>query len=392
VSPRNWSIRLRLTALYGGLVLVTGAVLLSVLYVLLDRSIARQPVDVPIVYASRPAADGSPGPTVEQAAALLKQRLNEAEQDLRDGVRRQTVPPLMDRGLLTLGALVVGGLWIGWFASGRALRPIQQITDTARRVADRNLHERIGLAGPRHELRELAETFDGMLGRLDAAFNGQRQFVGNASHELKTPLAINRTLLEVAMSRPDATPQLRHLGEVLLEVNARQERLLDGLLTLARSEHDIADPVPVDLAEVARAVVAVAQPEADRLGVAVRLEVAAAPVQGDPLLLERLVQNLVQNAIRHNAPKGWMQLSTDRVGTDMRLTVSNTGPVVPPASIPGLFEPFRRATDRVGSARGTGLGLSIVRSVARAHNGKVTAAARDGGGLVVEVTLPSNDR
>lgn len=380
---------MRLTVLHGALVLATGAVLLSVLYLLLDRSIAQQPINVPIVSA-QPGA-GSQAPTTEQEAVALKRQLSDAEQAIRSGFRRETLPALVTRGLLALGILAAGGLAVGWLAAGRTLRPIQQITATARRVADRSLHERIGLTGPRDEMRELADTFDGMLARLDAAFDGQRQFVGNASHELQTPLAINRTLLEVALNRPDAPPQLRQLGEVLLEVNARQERLIDGLLTLARSEHAVATPTPVDLGEVADGVVEVARPEIDRLGLTMTLDTAAAPVGGDPVLLERLVQNLVQNALRYNTPGGQVWVGTGRVDGTARLTVANTGPPVPAASIPGLFEPFRRATDRVRSAAGTGLGLSIVRSVARAHSGEVQATARSGGGLIVEVTLPVRD-
>jgi len=280
------------------------------------------------------------------------------------------------------------GLVAGWFVAGRALRPIHEITATARRVADRTLHERIALPGPRGEFRELADTFDEMLSRLDAAFDGQRQFVGNASHELKTPLAINRTLLEVALNRPDTPPQLRQLGETLLEVNARHETLVDGLLTLARSERAVTDPVPVDLAEVTRSVIGLTRHESERLGVTVTAVVAPAWVAGDPLLLERLVQNLVQNAIRYNDPGGWVEVRAED-GPRVRLAVTNTGPEVSPGMVPSLFEPFQRAANRVGSARGTGLGLSIVRSVARAHGGWVGATPRPGGGMVVEVSLPA---
>jgi signal transduction histidine kinase len=284
--------------------------------------------------------------------------------------------------------VTVLGVWAGWLMAGRTLRPLTEITATARRVADRNLHERIGLSGPRDELRELADTFDDMLARLDASFDGQRRFVANASHELRTPLAVNRTLLEVAMGRPGAPPELVDLGETLLEVNDRHERLIDGLLTLARSEQAVADPVPIDLAEVATRVHEQFASDARTAALSFDLGGTPAPTAGDPVLLERLAQNLVENAIRHNVEAGWVTVTTSSSVDHAVLTVANTGPVVPAVEVARLFEPFRRLTDRVGSAHGTGLGLSIVRSVARAHGGDVAAQPRAGGGLVVDVTLP----
>jgi len=380
VNPRNWTVRARLTVLYGCLVLVTGTVLLGVVYFFLDRSIANQPIDVPVVY----------GTTSDPARAVeLKQRQAAAEARLRADFRRQTLMPLVERSLVALGGLSAAGLALGGVVAGRTLRPIHQITTTARRVADRNLHERIGLTGPRDELRELADTFDDMLSRLDAAFEGQRQFVGNASHELKTPLAINRTLLEVALNRPNVPAELRQLGETLLEVNARHERLVDGLLTLARSERTITNPVPIDLAEVAGSVLANARHESERLNLTMTLDATATRVTGDPLLLERLVQNLVHNAIRHNTADGWVRVSVDHVGDAGRLVVTNTGGLIPSTSIASIFEPFQRVTNRVGSGHGTGLGLSIVRSVVRAHGGAVSAVPRAGGGMVIEVSLPA---
>jgi signal transduction histidine kinase len=208
--------------------------------------------------------------------------------------------------------------------------------------------------------------------------------VANASHELRTPLAINQTLVEVAMGRPDAPPQVRDLGQTLLAVNARHERLIDGLLTLARSEQAVTVHDPVDLAQIARYVVEQGKPGT----VEMVTSLDPAPTSGDPVLLERVTQNLVQNGIDYNTVDGWVSVTTVTRGETVELTVSNTGPVVPAYEIPGLFEPFRRLRDRVTSGRGTGLGLSIVRSVARAHGGDVTAHPHDGGGLVVTVTLP----
>jgi signal transduction histidine kinase len=374
--------RVRLTIGYGLLAFLTGAVLLAAAYVLLDRSITNQPIDLPVV--------GATAPKTEQQAVELKQRQAAADERLREGLRQRTLVPLVERLVIALGGLTVAGFAAGWVIAGRTLRPIHQITTTARRVADHSLHERIGLTGPRDELRELADTFDGMLARLDAAFEGQRQFVGNASHELKTPLAINRTLLEVALNRPNAPAELRLLGETLLEVNARHERLVDGLLTLARSEREITDPVPVDLDKLVGGVLSRAMDESERLNLTMHLDTTATRVSGDPLLMERLVQNLVHNAIRHNVADGWVRVSVDPTGDGARLVVANTGQSVPEASMPAMFEPFQRMTNRVGSAHGTGLGLSIVRSVARAHGGEVSATARADGGMVVEVSLPAN--
>jgi signal transduction histidine kinase len=396
---RGWTVRARLTLLYGGLFLLAGAVLLTLTYVLLSNALDNQKVSPGVVYSQAlPGAAPPPsGVKIQSGAKYIspEQQFAIAQKEafarqVQADLRKQTLNSLLKWGALALGGVALAGVWLGWLAAGRTLRPIKKITATARRVADRNLHERIALNGPRDELRELADTFDDMLGRLDASFDSQRRFVANASHELRTPLAINRTLLEVTLGRPDAPPQLRQLGETLLEVNARHEKLIDGLLTLARSEQTVAEPVPVDLAEIAEQVCAEVGADADRAGVQLTLDASPAPTSGDPVLLERLVQNLVQNAVRYNSPGGWVVLACAQDRDRVRLSVTNTGPVVRAYEIPALFEPFRRLTDRVGSARGTGLGLSIVRSVARAHGGEAHATPRDGGGLVAQVTLASN--
>jgi signal transduction histidine kinase len=247
------------------------------------------------------------------------------------------------------------------------------------------------LTGPNDEVKELADAFDTMLERLDHSFDGQRRFVANASHELRTPLTLNRSLVEVAMRRKTASPDVRQLGEVLLEINSRHERLINGLLLLARSESESIDRSPLNLADVVDHVVAQSTAEAAEAGIAVETSTGAAPTEGDPVLLERLVQNLVENAIRHNIPGGRVRVWAG-TGPDGRagVAVTNTGPVVPPYEIPTLFQPFRRLTgDRLSTARGAGLGLSIVRAVAHAHGGEVNAVPAEGGGLVVTVTLPA---
>ncbi|CCH32710.1 ATP-binding protein [Actinosynnema sp. NPDC047251] len=371
--------RTRLALLHGLVALLAGGCVLAIACLVVDRGTATQRIEVPVL-ASEPAS--------AEAAEQLKSRQAAAERQVRDELRARTLDPLVERGLLGLGGVVLAALVAGWFAAGRVLRPIHRITTTARRVADRNLHERIAFGGPRDEWRELADTVDDMLSRLDAAFAGQRQFVGNASHELKTPLAINRTLLEVAMNRPNAPVELRELGETLLVVNARHESLVDGLLTLAQSQHEIAAPEDVDLAEAAAAAVDLTRHEAQRLGVAVSVDGGPAAVRGDRTLLDRLAHNLVVNAVRHNVSGGWVRVLVAPVGEEAELSVANTGPVVPHPAVARLFEPFQRAANRVGSVGGSGLGLSIVRSVVHAHGGRVEAEPRDGGGLVVRVLLP----
>ncbi|WP_433795340.1 sensor histidine kinase [Actinoplanes sp. CA-252034] len=278
-----------------------------------------------------------------------------------------------------------------WVLTGRMLAPLHRVTATARRIAaERSLQQRIDLHGPDDEVKELADTFDGMVARLEHAFDGQRRFVANASHELRTPLTLNRALVELAMHRRTASPDVIRLGEDLLQINARHERLISGLLLLARSEQELPATIPVDLADVASHVAEQTAAEAAAAGVAVTVVAGPAPTRGDGLLLEQLVRNLVENGMRHNnkEPDDWVRVES---GPNARLTVTNSGPVVPAYEVAALFEPFHRlAGDRVTSSNGAGLGLSIVRSVAQAHGGTVEARPRDGGGLVVTVRLPDS--
>ncbi|WP_329407419.1 ATP-binding protein [Nocardia vinacea] len=385
---RGRTIRLRLTLLYAGAFFIAGAILVALMYFYLDRSLDRRHgMGAQILVREYLAKRNRPIVTEELYAVLTAQAAKE---------RRDTLEAMLVWSLVCLGAIgiVAGGL--GWLLAGRALHPLQQITATARRVADRSLHERIALTGPDDEIKDLADTFDAMLERLDRAFDGQRRFVANASHELRTPLTINRTLIEVALDDPEAPESTHRLGATLLEVNNRHERLIDGLLVLASSEQRLIERSRVDLAEVVRRVVTVAGAAADRAGIEIRTDVEAAPVSGDPVLLERLAQNLVDNAIRYNvSEKGWVSIRSVSTGGNAQLVVENTGPVVPAFEVDGLFEPFRRLAsgERVAesahapNSRGAGLGLSIVRSVAHAHGGEVRATARPDGGLTVTVTI-----
>jgi signal transduction histidine kinase len=393
------TIRVRLTVLYGALFLVAGVALLAVTYVLVKYNLDRRPNLV----ARRAISLTEPGPGL---AAIAETPTGEpiTADNARDFIlaaenrlRADTLQSILQQGALALGLVAVIAVGFGYLMAERVLRPLHRITETARRVSGGSLAyagapvEQIALDGPRDEIKELADTFDEMLQRLGRAFDSQRRFVGNASHELRTPLAINRTLVEVALRRPDVPEDTRRLGESLLEVNARHERLIDGLLTLARGENAVVRRTAVDLRDVAGHVIAQSRAEADEAGVVIRVDLAAAPATGDPVLLERLVQNLVDNAVRHNLAGGWVCVATRQAAAgDPELVVTNTGPLVPPYEVDGLFDAFRRLhVDRLGSDRGAGLGLSIVRAVAGSHGGEVQAAPRDGGGLVVTVRLPS---
>ncbi|MBI5105819.1 MAG: HAMP domain-containing protein [Solirubrobacterales bacterium] len=291
-------------------------------------------------------------------------------------------------GLALLGALLLA-VALGWLAAGRLLAPIRAITRTARRVSDERLEERIALQGPRDELRELADTFDAMLDRLQGALDGQRRFVANASHELRGPLTVIRTEAEVTLADPDASPaELREMGEAVLEATERTENLLDGLLVLARSQRALLRQDPVDLAVAARRAVSEAADAASAAHVRVRLATCPAPVRGDEALLVRLVGNLVDNGIRYNASGGDVDVRTEARDGHVCVRVENTGAVVPADKVELLTQPFERLGRRA-DGRGAGLGLSIVRAVAEAHGGALRLRARDGGGLVAEVELPA---
>ncbi|MFF7678890.1 sensor histidine kinase [Actinacidiphila glaucinigra] len=291
-------------------------------------------------------------------------------------------------GSLVVTLVGVSATAAGWVVAGRLLRPLTGITHTAERIAGRTLHRRICLDAPPGEVKTLADSFDRMLERLDESFAGQGRFIANAAHELKTPLAVNRALVEVAMNRRDVTAPLRHLGEDLLKVNARQERLIDALLALARSDHGTAEHLPTDLGRVAEAVVDAAAATARETGITLSGDLDAAPLHGDPTLLEQLARNLVDNAVRYNHHGGAVRVTTRSTPEAAVLTVTNTGPTIGPHEVPTLFQPFRRLTDRVGSARGSGLGLSIVQAIAHTHGGEAGATPRPEGGLTVTVTLP----
>jgi signal transduction histidine kinase len=346
------SIRARLTALYAALFGLSGALLLGISYWLVARHFHRT---------------------------------------LPDDVADATLSDLRGQYALALVGTLLVAVALGWVIAGRVLRPLAEITATARRVAHDRLDERIALQGPHDELRELAETFDDMLDRLAAGFSAQKRFVANASHELRTPLTVMRAEVDVTLADPDATPEdLRAMGETVREATIECEQLLESLLMLARSEAGIERRADVDLVEAARR--AIEQRSGEALEHEVELRYAGpAPqlvVDGDPRLLGRLVANLVDNAVRHNVEGGWATVELREADGRALLTVSNGGAPVSIEEAARLLEPFERLARRGDGPAGAGLGLSIVRSVALAHGGEVDVRARPGGGLEVSVALP----
>jgi signal transduction histidine kinase len=387
--PRGWralgaparTIRLRLTALYTAVYLVSGAALLTIGYLLVRSNLhERHSLRAALKrHGLHPVIGGALGfPAGSPQAKLVHV------------VEQQIITGALHRLLLEyIGALVAMtaiSVITGWLLAGRALAPLRAITATARRVSGENLGERIALTGPDDELRELADTFDGMLSRLDGAFASQRHFVANASHELRTPLAIMRTEVDVTLADPDASgEELRAMGEAVRETVDRCERLIASLLLLARSEATTGHEEPVDIAAVAGDCITDLRARAQEAGIQVDTDLQPAWTDADPGLLERLIANLIDNGIHHNEPGGVLWVGTEAGGGHATLVVVNGGPVISPADLQELSEPFRRLK-RSGS--GFGLGLSIVRSVAEANGGSITLSAPVMGGLEVRVQLP----
>jgi signal transduction histidine kinase len=371
------TVRLRLTALYGTLFLLVGTVLLAITCVLFARQMQRpgMPHRAISLPAGQPLLPGMPDLRAKVTEALAQQRA--------DALRELVV-----QSGLALALVSVAAVALGWIVAGRVLRPLRDITATARRLSTHNLDERIALPGPRDELKELADTFDAMLGRLAAAFEAQRRFVANASHELRTPLTVQRAAVDVALADTRPTVEsLRTMAERIRAATERHEHLVASLLTLAHSERGVEHYEEVDLAESARSALAAADPAARDLRIGHGLHPAL--VRGDPALLDRLAANLIDNAVRHNHPGGLIEVWTGAEHGVATLRVINTGPVIPPDAVGALFEPFRRLAPGRTGKDGHGLGLSIVAAVTAAHHGTRTAFSRPGGGLDVTISLPA---
>ena len=313
---------------------------------------------------------------------------------MADEIRDATASHLMHRALELLVVVVLLSALLGWWLAGRMLSRISAITTAARRAGENNLHERLNLTGPDDELKKLADTFDSMLERLDAAFAAQKRFVANASHELRTPLALTRTAVEVTLAKPKvADAQWREMAADVARSTSRSQALIDGLLTLARSEVISDSAVEEDdLADLAAEALDLIRQAAHARNLKITNWLDPAPVRGNVALLSRAVANLLENAVMYNLDAGTLTVRTDRHGSWSRLVVSNDGPTLAPADVSMLFEPFHRGENTRGSqdGSGVGLGLSIVQAVVTAHGGEIDARPRSGGGLHLQVRLPSD--
>jgi two-component system, OmpR family, sensor histidine kinase VanS len=396
LAPRRWlhlparTVRLRLTVLYSGLFFLSGAALLAITYVLVRRG-------------SRPdlvVAGGSRhGPTGPRA---LKEALSnpEVERYVRGlahteyaravHLHTEDLHNLLIRSGIALAIMTVVSIALGWLVAGRVLSPLREMTAATRKISERNLEERLALSGPHDELRDLADTIDGLLARLQAHVAEQQRFAANASHELRTPLAVTQTLLEVARSDPSQADG--ELVDRLHAVNTRAIDLTEALLVLSRAERRSFTGEEADLSLVAEEAAETLLPLAERLGVTIETSAEPAPAIGSRALLLQLATNLVHNAIVHNVPAGGgaVWVSTGVSGETARLTVESTGEVLAPDTVATLAEPFRRGDERVRADHGgVGLGLAIVERIARAHDGALTLVPRAGGGLRVTVRVPA---
>jgi signal transduction histidine kinase len=389
--PRRTA-RLRLTVLYGVAFLACGAAVLALTYLLYGGAVHFAGVTVsPVLHQviRVPAADVHRAGrydvitlphTIPQAQAATRGALGQMASD-----RQQ----LLIASAIALAVFAVAATAIGWLLAGRVLRPLSTITAAAQRISASSLHERLALPGPDDELKELADTLDGLFARLEASFDAQRRFAANASHELRTPLTRERTLLQVTLADPAATTGTwQAVSRELLASNAEQERLIEALLTLASSEAGTGDREPADLAAITSAALAAARPAIGQLGLNVQAGLQPAILDGDPLLIQQLAANLIDNAVRHNVPGGDIQVGTTASEAGAVLSVSNSGPVIPAAEVDRLFQPFQRLGQRPARRGSHGLGLSIVRAIAAAHAATVTARPRPGGGLAIDVTFP----
>ena len=377
--PRRTA-RLRLTVRYGGAVfLACGATVLAVTYLLygqlgnaphlvIHRLLQKGGKVIPIAAVQPPAV------TIHMTG------LGQLSLD-----RQQ----LLIAAGIALAVIAVAAAAIGWLIAGQVLRPLRTITAAARRISASSLHERLAVPGPDDELKELADTLDGLFARLEASFEAQRRFAANASHELRTPLTRERTLLQVTLADPAATTGTwQAVSQDLLACNAEQERLIEALLTLASSEAGPGQREPVNLAAITSEALAAARSAISRLGLNVQTDIRPAALDGDPLLVQQLVTNLIDNAVRHNIPGGDIQVATSTSQAGAVLSVISSGQVIPAADVDRLFQPFQRLGPRPARRDGGhGLGLSIVRAIATAHAAAITAQPRPDGGLAIGVTF-----
>jgi signal transduction histidine kinase len=362
--------RMRLTLLYAALIALSGSAVAALIIVLsfTPTQTSRPPFD------DVKSQEALARKATQVDLFTAEQRTDAAKQQIRDDLRDR----LIMGAAVGVGALTLLSAGLGWWVAGRVLRPVHLVSGAARRLSEQNLHERIPVSGPDDEMRELAETFNGMLARLQRSFDAQSHFAANASHELRGPMTTQRTLVEVAAGDDGASADLRELADALRPVLGRQERVVDGLLALAWSEHGTSTIEEVRLDDLVRTALD-RDPEP---AVRVETDLRAATVSGDPILLDLLVDNLIRNAVRHNVERGQVWIRT-RAGT---LSVENTGDVLTAERLAELAEPFRRGTrDRIGTNGGAGLGLAIVTAVAHAHRACLDLTPRPGGGIRAEI-------
>lgn len=391
--------RARLTTLYGGLLVLAGALLTGLVYLLVQQGLYTSistAVTTAVPREPVPPRTTVPVPTTSAAPA---RRLEGVPASLDDGLAVTKISDLAGEAalnrLLTVSAIVLAvyavlSIALAWWMAGRVLRPVAVITGTARRLSGANLHERIALDAPPGELKRLADTFDEMLDRMERLVGAQQRFAANAAHELRTPLAVQRAAAEIGLAGEPDAGRVARIRTKLISVADDSEHLIEGLLLLAASEQGLERREPVALDVLAHAVTDGLTEEAAGRDVTVSVRAEPLTVEGDGVLLDRLTHNLVANAVRYNVPGGRVSVSVTRGG---ELEVSNTGPEVPPDTVPHLFEPFRRLNERTHArGEGAGLGLSIVAAIARAHDADVAANANEGGGLTVRVRFRADHR
>jgi signal transduction histidine kinase len=389
ISLPALTIRTRLTIVYALTFALGGLIVVAISFYLVGRTTALpdakagQVVNGPGL--KQTCNDVKSGDVTSELALKCQKSFQEGINVGAKAQRDTTLENLPIYALITLSAVTVLATAAGWVLAGRALRPLAAITEAARAASHANLSHRLALAGPRDELRLLADTFDEMLARLDASFESQRSFIANAGHELRTPLSLVRASVDVVLAKPaPTTSELRSLGDDVRDGVDRAEAILEALLTLARNEHGLSASEPLDLATVTQDVLE----SIDAGSVQIVPSLQPSPIRGDSILIERLLTNLLDNAVRYNHPNGQVWVTSSNTDDLIRLAVVNTGPIIPGDVAGTLFEPFRRLNERTTLA-GLGLGLTLVASIVRAHHGSVAASSRPGGGLEVVATFPT---